>query len=566
MTKQWVFGENQPDEQVYELSKTLNISKGIAAILLRRGISDFKSAKAFFRPQLEELHDPFLMKDLDKAVNRLGEAIFAGEKILIYGDYDVDGTTSVSLMYRFLREFSETLFYYIPDRYREGYGISEQGVRHAKELGVTLMVALDCGIRAIEQTALANELGIDLIICDHHLPGDQLPDAYAVLDPKQEDCPYPFKELSGCGVGFKLLQGFCQQNTIPLHQLFQQLDLLAVSIASDIVPIIGENRILAFYGLKRLNTSPSVGLKALKEVGVLKNQLSITNVVFGIGPRINAAGRIGHAKMAVDLLVSENPEEARTIAAQVNSQNTERKDLDKAMTEEAITMIQNNGEADHHTTVLYKPDWHKGVIGIVASRCIEKYYRPTIILTASNEVITGSARSVSGFDIHDAIAACDDFLLQYGGHKYAAGLTMSPSQLPAFREKFEHVVSSRIQKEHLCPQLKIDGEVSLSDLTFKFHDVIDQMSPFGPANMKPTFVCRGLQAKGQPRLLKEAHIKMLLFDPVTDKQIDAIAFGFGEMYDDLVQADSMDIAFHLDVNEYMGNSSLQLMIKDIKLN
>ena len=566
MTKQWVFGENYPDEQVAELAKTLNISKGIAVILLRRGITDFKSAKAFFRPQLEDLHDPFLMKDLGKAVNRLSEAIFAGEKILIYGDYDVDGTTSVSLVYRFLRGFSDQLIYYVPDRYKEGYGISEQGVYHAKEMGVSLMIALDCGIRAIHQTRLAGDLGIDLIICDHHLPGDQLPSAYAILDPKQTDCPYPFKELSGCGVGFKLLQGFCLQNTIPLVKLFQQLDLLAVSIASDIVPIIGENRVLAFYGLKKLNTAPSTGLKALMEVGVLKNKLSITNVVFGIGPRINAAGRIGHAKMAVDLLVTDDPEEARTIAAEVNVQNTERKDLDKAMTEEAINMIEESGGQQKHTTVLFKPDWHKGVIGIVASRCIEKYYRPTIILTSSNEVITGSARSVSGFDIHDAIAACEDVLLQYGGHKYAAGLSMAPSQLAAFQEKFEHVVSERLEQEHLFPQLKIDGEVSLSDLTFKFHDVIDQMAPFGPANMKPVFVCRGLTTRRRPRLLKEAHVKMTLTDPVTDKEIDGIAFGFGDMYDDILQANSLDIAFQLDVNEYMGNSSLQLMIKDIKLN
>ncbi|MEL7147874.1 MAG: single-stranded-DNA-specific exonuclease RecJ, partial [Bacteroidota bacterium] len=441
MTKQWVFGAEQPDEQIHELAKTLNISKGIAEILLRRGIKDFKSAKAFFRPQLEDLHDPFLMKNLGHAVNRLSEAIFAGEKIMIYGDYDVDGTTSVSLIYRFLREFSDALHYYIPDRYKEGYGISEQGIRHAKDLGVSVMIALDCGIRAVGQATLAKSLGIDLIVCDHHLPGDQLPDAFAILDPKQSDCTYPFKELSGCGVGFKLLQGFCQQNTIPLYKLFQQLDLLAVSIASDIVPIIDENRVLAFYGLKKLNSSPSVGLKALMDVGVLKNKLSITNVVFGIGPRINAAGRIGHAKMAVELLVSDNPEEARAIAAQVNEQNSERKDLDKAMTEEAIAMIEQGEEIDYQTTVLYKPDWHKGVIGIVASRCIEKYYRPTIILTSSNEVITGSARSVAGFDIHDAIAACEDVLLQYGGHKYAAGLTMSPQQFPEFRKRFEQIVN-----------------------------------------------------------------------------------------------------------------------------
>jgi len=410
-------------------------------------------------------------------------------------------------------------------------------------------------------------LGVDLIICDHHLPGEELPDAFAILDPKRSDCEYPYKELSGCGVGFKMLQGFCMQNTIPLIQLYELLDLLVVSIASDIVPITGENRVLAYFGLKRLNDSPSIGLKSLIDIGALKTKLSITNVVFGIGPRINAAGRIGHALDAVKLLVSEDKKTADEIASGINTQNTERKELDRSITKEAIQMIYDEEAAEQqYTTVLYKEDWHKGVIGIVASRCIEKFYRPTIILTASNEQVTGSARSVEGFDIHSAISDCSDVLEQFGGHKFAAGLTMKTENLPAFKSRFEETVKKRIKPEQLTPKLFVDSVATLDDLTFKFHNILEQMSPFGPANMCPVFVTRKLILKGTPRLLKDAHIKMTVMDADSGKNIDAIAFGFGEIYDDLLASDSFDVAYHLEVNEYMGNKTLQLMIKDIKLN
>lgn len=567
MVKTWVFADDDQNDRVDELAKVLNVSNSIARILYRRGIVDFNSARSFFRPTLDHLHDPFLMQDLGKAVNRLGEAIFQGDQILIYGDYDVDGTTSVALLYKFLSKFSDKLECYIPDRYTEGYGISEKGVRHAHSSGAKLMIALDCGIRAIEQAQLAKSLGVDLIICDHHLPGDSLPGAFAVLDPKRQDCQYPYKELSGCGVGFKLLQGFCIQNTIPLIQLYELLDLLVVSIAADIVPVTGENRVLAFYGMRRLNESPAVGIGALKDIVGFKGRMTITNVVFGIAPRINAAGRIGHALEAVKLLISESQEEADQIASKINDQNIERKDLDKQITEEAIQMIEaQENECDLFTTVLYKEEWHKGVIGIVASRCIEKYYKPTIILTSSNGMITGSARSVKGFDIHTAIAQCGDLLEQYGGHKYAAGLTLKPENLEGFREEFEKTVKTHITEEQTQVKLLVDAEVALSDLTFKFHNVLEQMAPFGPANMKPVFVTRNLKIKGIPRLLKEEHIKMTLLDMDANKNIDAIAFGFGEIYENLLQAESVDVAYYLEINEYMGNKSLQLMVKDIKLN
>ncbi len=566
MTKEWVYGQEMSTKEITAFSKELNVSTAISNILLKRGISDFNHAKTFFRPKLNQLHDPFLMKDLSNAVNRLSDALFKGEKILIYGDYDVDGTTSVALVYRFLKNFSNHLGHYIPDRYKEGYGISEVGVRYAHDNGYGLMIALDCGIRANKQADLAKSLGIDLIICDHHLPGESLPNAFAILDPKRRDCNYPYKELSGCGVGFKLMQGFCIQNTIPQEKLFEVLDLLMVSIASDIVPITGENRVLAHYGLLKINHSPSAGLQALIDIGGLKKKMTISNVVFGIGPRINAAGRIGHGEEAVNLLISESKEEAGLIAARINEKNLERKGLDKNITEEALGMIEADDLLkESSTTVLYKNDWHKGVIGIVASRCIEKYYRPTIILTSSSGKITGSARSVDGFDVHQAISECSDFLEQFGGHKYAAGLTLKEENLEGFKEKFEEVVRKSISEEQLVPKLYIDSVVGLSSLSFKFHEVLSQMAPFGPANPQPIFASKRLICKGKPRLLKDAHIKMTVSEQGSDKNIDAIAFGFGDFYDDLLNCESFDLAYHLDVNEYLGNKTLQLMVKDINL-
>ncbi len=567
MEKRWVFGEKQPPESIQKLSESINVNAYLAEILINRGIDTFEKAKAYFRPSLDQLHDPFLMKNLDQAVNRLTDAVFNNEKILVYGDYDVDGTTSVALVYGFLKQFTENLSFYIPDRHKEGYGISEKAVNMAAEEDVSLMISIDCGIRAISQAALAKSHNIDLIICDHHLPGEILPEAYAILDPKQSDCHYPYDELSGCGVGFKLLQGFCLQNTIDIHKLYNFLDLLAVSIASDIVPMTGENRVLAYYGLKKLNQAPSPGLKGLMEVAGLKKDLTISNVVFGIGPRINAAGRIGHALDAVKLLISDSEEEVEANAKKIDFKNSERKDLDKTITQEAIDLIEGDDLLrSAKSTVLFKNDWHKGVIGIVASRCIEKYYRPTIIFTESNNMATGSARSVDGFNIHDAIAECSDLLDQFGGHMHAAGLTLPIDRVELFRDKFESVVASKILPEQLIPQIKVDLEVPFNILSFKFQQLLSQMAPFGPKNLEPLLVSRGLILKYPLKVLKEEHLKMTVTHRDGKLAIDAIAFGFGEMASLLESATSFDMAYHLGINEYLGNKTLQLMVQDIKVN
>ncbi|HEY9116430.1 MAG TPA: single-stranded-DNA-specific exonuclease RecJ, partial [Roseivirga sp.] len=444
MQKRWIINEDFDSETVQTLGEELGISETLAKLLNQKGIQTFEEARTFFRPSLDQLHDPFLMMDMDKAVNRLTEAIGNDESILIYGDYDVDGTTAVATFYGFLSKFYNKLEYYIPDRYKEGYGVSEEGIRYAAANGYSLIVTLDCGIKALEKVDLATHLGIDVIICDHHTPGDKLPAAFAVLDPKRTDCNYPYKELSGCGVGFKLLHGFCLQSSIDLQELLDYLDLLAVSIASDIVPITGENRVLSFFGLKKLNQSPRPGLKSLIELCKGNKDLTISGIVFGIGPRINAAGRMDHAGSAVALLLAKNEDEANHLAEMVNTKNDARKDFDSSITEEAIQMITSNVElAEAKSTVLYKEDWHKGVIGIVASRCIEKFYRPTVILTESNDMVTGSARSVDGFDVYAAISECSDLLEQYGGHMYAAGVTMPTNNVDAFRKRFEEVVSKQ---------------------------------------------------------------------------------------------------------------------------
>ncbi len=565
MEKRWEFAERQDHQKVQQLSRAINVNPYIAEILLQRGITNFEEAKSFFRPSLEQLHDPFLMTDLAKAVDRLGDAIFNDEKIMIYGDYDVDGTTSVALVYGFLKHFSKNLEFYIPDRHKEGYGISEQGIRWAGEQQVNLIIALDCGIKAMDQAELAKSLGIDLIICDHHLPGEKLPDAYAILDPKRDDCNYPYKELSGCGVGFKLLQGFCIQNTIDINGLYQFLDLLAISIASDIVPITGENRILAYFGIRKLNHSPAPGIKALIDVCGFQKNIDINNVVFGIGPRINAAGRIGHAKEAVKLLIADSLEEAEKYSGEIDFKNDERRGLDKTITAEAIAHIESNDTLKtSRSTVLFGESWHKGVIGIVASRCIEKYYRPTIILTESNQKATGSARSVDGFDIYEAISECSDLLEQFGGHKHAAGLTLSIDRIPEFKERFEQVVSQKILPEQLIPVLKPDLEIPFSALNFKMHNLLTQMGPFGPQNLEPIFVSRGVKLKYPPKVLKEEHLKMTLYQPGSTLVFDAIGFGMGDLAEAVEKAASLDVAYHLVENEYLGNKSLQLMLKDVK--
>jgi len=564
MQKKWVFSASAPTDIIGRLANDINVAPPLAQLLVQRGITTYEEAKLFFRPSLDGLHDPFLMKDMDHAVNRLCEAVFSGEKILVYGDYDVDGTTAVATAYSFLRKFSPHVSYYVPDRYTEGYGVSEKGVRWAAAEGFGLMICLDCGIRDVKHTALANELGLDVIICDHHLPGPQLPPALAILDPKRADCPYPFKELCGCGVGFKLLQGFCIQNTIDLKELYEYLDLVAVSIGSDIVPIVGENRILAYYGLQKINKQPSAGLKALKEISGFKKDLSISDVVFYLGPRINAAGRLAHARESVNLLINGDENELIEMAKVLNERNIERKDFDQSITDEALEMIRTE-YPERKSSVLFKKHWHKGVVGIVASRCIEQYYRPTIILTESDGMATGSARSIDGFDVHEAIGACEHLLTQYGGHQHAAGVKLPLDKVDAFRQAFEEVVAMRLSPDQLVPKLTIDLEVNFDFLTFKNFGIINQMAPFGPQNLQPTLCTRRVFVKNPPRLLKDVHLKLMIYQAGTSGGFEAIGFGMGHLADQLKPNQPFDIAYHLEQNEFQGNKTLQLNLKDINI-
>lgn len=564
MQKRWIIHEDFDRTAVQTLQQELSINETLAKLISYKGINTFEEARSFFRPNLDQLHDPFLMKGMDKAVNRLTEAIGNDESILIYGDYDVDGTTAVATFYGFLSRFYQKLEYYIPDRYKEGYGVSEEGIRYASENGYTLIITLDCGIKAIEKVDLANQLGIDVIICDHHTPGEVLPKASAVLDPKQEDCPYPYKELSGCGVGFKLLQGFCLQSGIEIEELFQFLDLMAVSIASDIVPITGENRVLAYFGLKKLNQAPRPGLKALIELCKGNKDLTISGIVFGIGPRINAAGRMDHAGSAVALLLAKDDDEANLLAEMVNNKNDVRRDFDSTITEEAIQMIAaNNALTNAKSTVLYKEDWHKGVIGIVASRCIEKFYRPTVILTESNDKVTGSARSVDGFDVYAAISECSDLLEQFGGHMYAAGVTMPIDNVAAFQKKFEEVVSRQITEDQLIPSLYIDTIITLDEIDRKFFNIISQMAPFGPQNMQPVFMTEKIQATNV-KLLKDQHLKFTAKQEGTNVAYEAIGFGLGEYFDLVNCGLKFNMAFTIEENDFRGHNTLQLFVKDIK--
>ncbi|MPR34312.1 single-stranded-DNA-specific exonuclease RecJ [Salmonirosea aquatica] len=565
--KRWIPVAEPTSEQratAVDLAAQLNVSPFLATLLVQRGVGDFEAARSFFRPDLSSLHDPFLMRDMDKAVERLTSAMAAGEKILVYGDYDVDGTTSVTMFYGFLRTLYDQLDYYIPDRYTEGYGISTQGIDWAKENGFTLIVALDCGIKSVDKVAYANTLGVDFIICDHHRPGEVLPAAAAVLDPKRDDCAYPYKGLTGCGVGFKLLHAFCLQNGLDLEVLYPYLDLLVVSIASDIVPVTGENRVLAYYGLQRLNTSPRAGLKALIQIAGLRNVLDITNVVFGLGPRINAAGRIKHAREAVRLLLCENEEEAGEFATQINKHNADRRKFDTSITDEALSMIQQDAWiSGAKSTVLYKEDWHKGVIGIVASRCIEHFHRPTIILTKSNGKAAGSARSVPGFDVYEAIEECSELLEQFGGHTFAAGMTLPIENIEAFRQRFDKIVSSRILPEQLTPMIGVDMEIELEEISWKFYRVLKQMSPFGPGNMTPVFVSRQVHIAKKPTIMKEKHIKFEVYQGQSPA-FTVIAFGMAHIYPDLMNGQPFDICYHLDENTFREKTTLQFMLKDIK--
>lgn len=552
------------------LTQQLGVSPFLANLLVQRGCYTFEEARLFFRPEISHLHDPFLMKDMDKAMIRLQMAFIRNEKILIYGDYDVDGTTSVALVYGFLKTIYPHLDYYIPDRYTEGYGISKTGVEWAAANGFSLVICLDCGIKSIDRVTEANELGVDFIICDHHRPGPELPPASAVLDPKRDDCAYPYKELSGCGVGFKLLQALCQLRAIPLDELYPYLDLVAVSIASDIVPITGENRVLAHWGLKQLNARPRAGLKALIKIAGLTKNLDIMNVVFGLGPRINAAGRIKHAKEAVRLLLADTDEEADDFAMAINQHNQSRQTVDKSITEQALAMIRRNAASTTaKTTVLFDPTWHKGVIGIVASRCIEQFHRPTIILTESHEKAAGSARSVPGFDVYEAIEECADLLEQFGGHTFAAGLTLKIENIPAFQQKFEEVVSRRINEDYLIPSIEIDMPLDFSAIDRKFYNIMRQMAPFGPQNLQPVFVSDNVYLVGKPTVMKEKHLKLRVQQGPsvlgqTQPTFVAVGFNLAPWANRLVADEPFSICYHLDENTFNGETSLQLFLKDIR--
>jgi len=556
-------------DAIAALTASLNVSPFLAALLVQRGVTSYEEARSFFRPEISTLHDPFLMRDMDRAIDRLTRAMNPErpEKILIYGDYDVDGTTSVALVYSFLQKYHQQIDYYIPDRYKEGYGISTQGIAWAAENGFTLIIALDCGIKSVDRVAEARALGVDFIICDHHRPGTDLPDAAAVLDPKRDDCLYPYKELSGCGVGFKLLQAYCQRNGIPLDELYPCLDLVAVSIASDIVPVTGENRVMAHYGLKYLNTAPRTGLKALIKIAGFKNELDITNVVFGIGPRINAAGRIKHAKAAVQLLLADADDDADEFAMAINKHNNDRRQFDSSMTEQALDMIRRNEALTNaKSTVLFDASWHKGVIGIVASRCIEHFHRPTIILTRSNDKAAGSARSVPGFDVYEAIEACADLLEQFGGHTFAAGMTMPEANIDAFRERFEAVVSRTIREEDLTPLVNIDLPLDFSEIDARMCRILKQMGPFGPHNMQPVFVTEDVYLASEPVIMKDKHLKIQVWQHRTGHVLTAVGFGMAHLAPYLKGRVPFSICYHLEQNQFNGTITTQLMLKDIRVN
>lgn len=578
--KRWLykpFPDAPPQKSAIEsLVQTLNISPFLACLLVQRGVTTYEEARLFFRPELAHLHDPFLMRDMDRAVDRITRALEKGEKILVYGDYDVDGTTSVALMYGFLSTIYERLEHYIPDRYKEGYGISKAGVAYAAANGFTLIIALDCGIKSIDRVAEAKALGVDFIICDHHRPGPEIPDAVAVLDPKREDCHYPYDELTGCGVGFKLLQALCRVRGIPADTLWPYLDLVAVSISCDIVPVTGENRALAYYGLKQLNSSPRTGLCALLRIAGFIGEhetcppqakhLDVTNVVFGLGPRINAAGRIKHARAAVDLLLAEHHDEAEEFAYGLNRHNADRQEFDKSMTEQALAMIEaDDWLKNAKSTVLFDASWNKGVVGIVASRCIERFYRPTIILTQSNDKAAGSARSVAGFDVYEAIEACADLLEQFGGHTFAAGLTMPVENIEKFQKRFDEVVSASILEEHLTPKVDIDIPLDFSEIDAKFYRIMKQMSPFGPQNLAPVFCTENVVLVGEPIIMKEKHLKFTCKQIGSGRTFTAIGFGLSAWADLLHQNEPFSICYSVEMNHFRDQSTIQLMLKDIRL-
>ena len=587
METKWILHQPVDKQQVDEIVKVLNIDENLATLLVQRGITNYEEAKTFFRPSLSQLHDPFLMKDMDKAVERVLQAINNGEKVLIYGDYDVDGTTAVAVVYTYLKPFfkKKKIEFYIPDRYEEGYGISIKGIDYAADNGFKLVIALDCGIKAVERIEYANSKGVDFIICDHHRAGDVIPNAVAVLDAKRPDCNYPYDELSGCGVGFKLVTALSMKGLGTIEEVYELLDLLAVSIAADIVPITGENRVLAYFGLKQLNKKPRPGIEAIlqkaniyrrdedqheEDENVLTRELTISDLVFLIGPRINAAGRIAKASDSVRLLLADKKEHAEKLATSINDLNDERREFDNRITEEALDMIDADAELrDAKSTVVFNERWHRGVIGIVASRLTDYYYRPTIVLTRANGLVTGSARSIKSFDIYDAIDNCSDLLEHFGGHKYAAGLSMKPENLPEFRRRFEAYVAEHLVDEDFVPEMEVDLKIKFSDITPKFMRILNQFAPFGPGNMAPVFWTDNvIDAGGSRPVGGHKHLKLTVSQVGDAEQgvapFSGIAFQKGDLFNRIHSGEPFSICYHLEYNTWQGKTNLQLNVKDIK--
>ena len=567
--KKWIVMEQADPAKVEKLSAEVGIDRVLAELLVKRGVETFDQARSFFRPSLDDLHDPFLMKDMDVAVERLRKAITTGEKILVYGDYDVDGTTAVALVFSFIRRFTANVDFYIPDRYDEGYGVSYKGIDWAFEGGFGLIITLDCGIKAIDKAEYARSKGVDMIICDHHLPEETLPGAVAVLDPKREDCHYPFDDLSGCGVGFKLVQAYSARYGIPFESLIPLLDLLVVSIASDLVTMVGENRTLAHFGLKQLNENPHKGLLAMINLSNLEpGHLTIDDIVFKIGPRINAAGRMESGRLAVELLTAEDVGEAMFIGEKINENNNERKNIDREVTREALEMVESgNCLARENATVVYNPRWSKGIVGIVASRLVEAYYKPTVVLTKSNGFVTGSARSVAGFDLYEAIESCADLLENFGGHVYAAGLTLKEENLEEFARRIDAFIAGKITADMLIPVVDIDAKLDFSQITPKFFRILKQFQPFGPGNGNPVFMTENVYDAGNGRKVGAGgiHLKLdLIQESQPYHQIAAIAFNMADYYDYIKSGNPLDVSYSIVENYYRGNSTIQLRVKDLR--
>jgi single-stranded-DNA-specific exonuclease len=570
----WQNKEIKDPKLVQSLAEQLHVSEVIAQLLVERDVQNYEEAANFFRPKLSHIHDPFLMEDMDIAVERLTNALAQRQKIMVYGDYDVDGSTSVALMVLFLKKLNADFIFYQPDRYDEGYGISFKGIEKAKDENIQLIIALDCGTRAIDKIELANSYNIDVIVCDHHAPGEVLPAAFAMLNPKKVTCNYPFKELCGCGIGFKLIQAFAINQGWDLEDILEYLDLVTIAIGADIVPLNGENRTLAYFGLEQINNNPRLGVKKLLETNNKTKNITISDLVFTIAPRINAAGRISHANAAVEMLLVEDEEEAINWCTKINNYNTERRELDKDITEDALLKVKTDAfYRNSNSTVVWDKSWHKGVVGIVASRLIENYYKPTIVLTIHEGEATGSARSVKGFDVLEAITACSDLLTKFGGHKYAAGLSLKEENLTAFRQKFEDYVAATITNDLLEPKIKVDATITSEELALdiignplpKLYRICEQFAPFGPHNMRPVFRMNQLTDTGYSKIVGESHIKFALRCPLTQKIYNGIGFGLGHKLDVLKSNKPIDIVFNLEINEYMGNIDLQFNVKDFNL-